>query len=305
MLKPPEYPSGSYFYQNEKPISWWIDLTDKLYEENKDIFIIIYGGEPFMRDDLSDLVIHMNKIKVNYTIISNCVDQKKIEVFFSKVGRVRGFTASIDPILHDEKLDKDPEFIKSKCGFDTLIKLKDKKLVDDLVAEITCDNESIYNVEHLIKFLSDHGIYSDLTVIDISKNQYYDFSDVTNEKFAVEQSEEVKNIFDRLINSDYKIHMKKELLPLIYDNLPTNFKCNLGPENMDNITIDSDGKLRLCLRIAGRNIRSLSAFDLFEPETRNHVARVLEGDRETICNGCIWTCAMMGELGNKLILNHE
>ena len=124
-------------------------------------------------------------------------------------------------------------------------------MVTDPVAEITISKNNINDVYTTVEKLSDVGITSDITVLDIAKNKYYDFSNVTDKNSLVPKNDEVKKLFKKLKDSNLKIHMKDTLLDEIYKILPANLKCSMGLKNLTSVTVDSDGSLRLCLRIRG------------------------------------------------------
>lgn len=302
--KPNEYPDFSYYLQNEKSPQWWIGVIDKLYEENPKTFFILYGGEPFLYEGLADIVSHMNERDMAYTIISNSTNaldthRKK---FFRKVKKIRGYTASVDPLYGGMNVDI---IKKSSSGIRVMKELMDEGLADDVVAEITCDRKSIMKVEDTIKFLSEElGVCSDLTVIDIAKNPYYDFSSVTDSKLLVPKTHEVREVFDRLIESNYNIHMKNTLLEAIWNFLPSDLDCKLGSGNFHNVTVDSDGRIRLCLRIRGRI--PFDATDLFVGEERRSEIEFWIGmEKKHLCQRCSWTCARMSQ--NDIadsIINH-
>lgn len=305
--KPKEYPSKSYYYENERSITWWISMCDYLLNHNPNIFFIIYGGEPFIRNDVEILVKFLNFNDANYTIISNAYyginSKKRMDDFFSSVGKVNGFTTSIDPTFMDDAY-LDDEIIKSKNGFQYLKSLIDEDLVDDPVAEITCDNESIFQLEDTIRILDSYGITSDVTVLDIAKNDYYDFSDVVDDSRLVEPYSKVRGIFKRLVTSNYKIHMKTTLLPKILNILPSGLDCGLDKSTapLHSITIDSDGKIRLCLRIRGIHAPKYEGTDLIDQydSIRNSMAR----DKCILCEGCNHTCYLMSQLNLESIIDH-
>ena len=303
--KPPYYPSKMYFYYNEKTPDYWINVINRLHKHNKECFFILYGGEPTMYTGLIDVVKHLNKIDANYTIISNCSEEAKVVIFelLEQVGRIKGLTASIDPVL-DEK-NKSHIIYKSQSGFQLLKTLINQKVVDDPVAEITANSKTIFNIKNLIELLSEEGIYSDLTVIDIAKNSFYDFSSITDESLLVHKSLEVKQIFDDLVNSKYKIHMKEWLLPLIYEILPARLDCGLTPSKFHNVTIDSDGTLRLCLRIRGYNSPKYTIDELLNRTIieKSTVVDMLK-DKDLYCQNCSWTCALISQGTEKEIINH-
>ena len=299
-LKPEEYPDLKYYIENEQPVEKWIDVVNEVLKVNPQAFFLLVGGEPFLYKGLTDLVIHLNEVGANYTIISNCTDGLKPirKHFFKKVGRVRGFTCSVDPI---DGTSGDSQ-LKSQVGFQVLKDLIEQDLVDDPVAELTLTSKNIHKAEDTVKMLSDAGIYSDITVMDISKTNYYDFSDIMESELLVPKNEEVKQIFDKLINSDYKIHMKETLLPAIYDMLPANLDCELTSGNVQNLTFDSDLSVRLCYRIKGHFCTQFNALDYFS--SRDDVEEALQADYEVLCKGCSWSCMIMSALDHQDVIDH-
>lgn len=313
IIKPKEYPDGKYFYANEKPAEYWINITSKLMAHNPDIFFILFGGEPFLYKGLADLVIHLKSKNANYTIISNSTPELEdiMTGFFLKVGKINGYTASVDPGFWKGDPVNDNEVYKSSTGFGMLKRIITNRLADDPVAEITVDQSNIQYLEETVKKLTDCGICSDITVLDIAKNNYFDFSAITNPKLLVQKNNETKKVFDNLINGDYNIHMKETLLPKIYNILPANLDCGLGIGNLHNITIECDGTMRLCGRIRGRDVPKFTAeYDLVEEDgrdsdTKGDLELAIASDKSTLCNGCSWTCPLMSmEDTSKNILNH-
>lgn len=303
IIAPSEYPNASYYYENEKNSEFWIDSISRLVKHNKDMFFILFGGEPFMYDGLSEIVKEMNFMGCHYTIISNCTMPEEIKNFFDCVGSVMGFTASIDPGFWLGENDNH-EKLKSIMGFEMLKYLIRENAVADPVAEVVVDNENIVYLEETVKRLSDAGITSSISTLDIAKNNYYDFSSITSTDQLVTKSEYTKKVFDNLINGNYKIHMKEILLPKIYDILPAELDCKIE-DNLHNITMDSDGVLRTCLRIRGREIPKVKIYELLD-ENGNWYQEILEAvmqmykqDKQTLCLKCNYVCQLMSLMGDS------
>lgn len=310
--KPSEYPSKKEFSKNEKNAGWWKELIKRFYLHNPKIFIIFIGGEPFLYPGLSNLIEYANKIGINYTIISNSTKELKSirEDFFKDVGKIKGYTASIDPGF--ERLSKGHDIYslkKSSEGFNVLIDLMEQDLIEDPVAELTATSKTIHYVENTIKLLDSYGIWSDLTVVDTAKSPYYDFSNITDKNILVQPTNEVFKIFIRLIQSDYKIHMKDLLLPAIFNILPADNDCDSCCNSRHNMTIDSDGSVRLCYRIRGVNGPKFSGLDFLDThgrisKTTNNVQNALSADKKNLCQGCAWTCSIMSQFDEKDIITH-
>jgi len=306
--KPMSYPDKSDYFKSEKDTEYWIECVDRLYKHNKDVFLVNYGGELFLRKDMWKIIKHCNDIGINYTIISSCNPgiQSLIHEFFGKLGsKVKGFTASVDPGFYS--LDQDNDVIvKSASGFEFLKELIALDLVDDPVAEITVDSSNMDYLIDTVKILSSEGITSSITFIEPAKNEWYDFSSITDDSLIVSKSQKIKGILRTLAESDYKIHMKNEILPMVYDYLP-NQMTDCGIEDtLHNITIDSDGRMRLCLRIRGEYLPKIDFTDLLDENgtINKSVHNLYRFDKEKCCEGCIWTCPMMSKFESSGIINH-
>ena len=315
-LRPSKYPTKKYFIENEKDGYYWNNLSDLLLLHNPDIFIILYGGEIFLHPDHISIINHLNDINANYTIITsaNPEIQPLILKMFEEVGPVKGFTCSIDPGFYlckstDKKEIDNDELYKSCTGFKFLKYLIEKGLVLDPVAEITADDKNIFLLEDTVKLLSENGITSSITCLDNSHNNNYDFSNIDNPKCVPRKHKTIREIFDKLKASDYKIHMKDTILDTLYEALPSQYNCKLE-QDIHNITIDSDGLLRLCLRIRGYRCKYL-AVDMFNVEDgslseyfKEDIYNAMVADKYSYCTGCNWTCPMMSKIGGKGIINH-
>jgi len=287
-----------YFYQNEMKTEYILEALRRLKLHNPNHFNIFYGGEPTLRKDLPEIIEYCNNENINYTIITNHSGQSQLEIknILNKVGNIQGLTTSIDPI--SDSLFKSDQVRKTYDGWG-LLQYKGK--IKDLVAEITTDNYNLYNLHSLVKNLTEKGINSDITFIDIAKSPYYDFSNVTDERLLVNKSQELRDIINKIIDDKLNVHMRDILLPAIYDILPSNLDCKIE-KDVHNITIDSDGSIRLCLRIAG--VKTQSTFNLlnFLDENENLYKSLkvsLAEDKEKYCLGCNWTCQIMSSLTSK------
>ena len=292
---PLEYKNLQYFNSKEITTKETLQTLSKLKLHNKDIFIILYGGEITIRKDLSEIIGHCHQENINYTIISNMTPRSKkvIDSLIQDHGYLQGLTSSIDPIDFEE--NNVNQFKKTQYGLE-FIKYKDK--VKDLVAEITVSNSNLQNLYPLVEKLTNLGINSDITFLDISKTNYYDFSNITDPKLLVNKDSKVKDILNNIIDSNLNVHMRDVLLLKIYDILPSELNCKIE-EDIHNITIDSDGSIRLCLRIAG--IQTPLKFNVlnFMDDNGNlnkDLKSSLAEDKKNLCKSCGWTCMIMSSL---------
>ena len=291
----PDYPSMQHYYQNEMTTDYVIKVLDKFRRHNKDTFHIFYGGEPLLRNDLADIISFCHQNNVNYTIITNNTNevQLKLKQLISSVGYLKGLTSSIDPVVvcSDESDDR---VRKSKEALDRLYKLSTS--VEDLVAEVTLTKQDLPYTLKLIQVLSDQRIYSSITSIDIAKNVYYDFSNITDEETLLYPTKDVSSLFRQLLDSDLLIHMKEVVLPWLFSVLPSNLDCDID-KHVHNVTIDADGSLRLCLRIRGLHSPTCKVEDIFDSHysVKEEVKEKIRVDKKLYCQGCNHTCLMMSK----------
>ena len=298
--KPKEYPDMSYYHKNEMSLEFIIETLTKLKDHNKDVFILIYGGEPLLRQDLPDIIQHCHNIDIHYTIISNNTNEVEpaLERLISKVGKIEGYTFSIDPLIVSDEHDND-RIRKSKEGLERVLKYK--SYIKDLVAEVTIDRRNIEYILPLVRKLTKLGICSDLTFIDISHSNYYDFSNVTDENLLVLPYPNVHRQFNTMYVEHLNIHMGKSFYDKVLNVSGSNMDCELE-KDFNNLTIDADGSVRLCLRIRGSNTPdNFKANEIFmeNGHLNKDFLNIISQDKENYCLGCNWTCQIISSMFSK------
>jgi len=308
--KPKEYPNMSYYRDHELRTDQWIRILDRLKLNNPNVFVIFYGGEPMLYESLPEIIKHCHLNNIYYTIISNNTEevQPKILDLIKQVGKLRGFTASIDPELawRMKGLPRAHSIKKTVAGFENLCRLKEQEIADDVVAEITATDHNIQYLYDTIKILSKNNIYSSITTIDLKKSPYYDFSTIDDQSLLVKPDAETRQIFFRIMaDESLKVHIPNMLLKL-YNILPTRMMCEIY-KDISNVTIDADGSFRLCLRIRGIHLPKLSLDQIFSengkvilPVARDAITK----DYCESCKGCNWTCILFSQYYSKGIVNH-
>ena len=293
---PAEYPQMSHYLKNEMSTSDVIGGLTKFKEHNPDAFHIFYGGEPMLRKDLPAIINFCNRENIHYTIISNNTPeiQPLIKNLFAKTNRIKGFTASVDPVIFDSPTESRLDRIrKSMEGVRSIEHIK--HYVKDVVAEITVMPENVKHMHTLIEYLSKRGINSDITFIDISKSPYYDFSNISDKSLLVWPTAQLADQFQKINDGNYDVHMKNVLLPAIWDILPSNMDCKID-ENLHNVSVDADGTIRLCLRIRGVHTPKLVDLkNLLDSKGRiSPIAHsAIKTDKEKYCKLCNHTCHIM------------
>ena len=301
--EPECYKKISEYNKNELPVEEWIKRLSLLKQNNPYVFIIFYGGEPFLYSQLPELIQYCHDENIFYTIISNNTKsiQPLILDLHQKVGKIRGFTASIDPelslYLSGEHNDIGDDAIKKTVlGFENLKKLKELGIADDVVAEITVSSKNIGYLYDTLKILSAAKIFSSITTIDLKKSDYYDFSNVKECDSLLKPLPEVRRLFDRIISDKSLLVHIPNVLNDLFKILPCDMKCDLK-NRITNVTIDADGNLRLCLRIRGINVPDRNFYDCILPNGIIHPSfkEMISFDYHKLCNGCNWTCMMFTE----------
>lgn len=296
--KPKDYPDMNHYYKNEMDTNTILDALSNFKHHNPDCFHIFYGGEPMLRKDIAEILQFCHRHDIHYTVISNNTEhvQPLVKKLVKQVGKLSGYTASIDPILIEKDTNYSDRLKKSEQGFKFLLEMQE--FCDDVVAEVTILRDDIHLVEPLIKYLTSHGINSDITFVDIAKTEYYDFSNVSEESSLVHPSPELADqMMNLLIDDGVDIHMKEYLIPAIYKILPSNMDCEIE-KSLHNVSIDADGSVRLCLRIRGVNApENVHVNDLIDNDGNlNQVAhRLIAKDKKYYCRLCNHTCHLMSK----------
>ncbi len=297
---PPEYKNLKYYNDNEMNIEFVIESLKRLNKHNKDMFHIFYGGEPLLRDDLIDIIEFCNKEDINYTIISNCSNgiKNRLNEFFDKISYVKGFTISVDPILMSDFPNiEDDEYIKS---FQSLYNIEPwmRIKISDMVAETTVSENNIQYLEKLLRMLYLFRISVDITFVDKKKSFYYDFSNIYDNLEMVEKNKKLEEFLGRMCNIyNDNIHMADILPNKIYNILPSNFDCELE-KGIHTLTIDSDGSVRLCLRIRGVETPNNNLLNYIDKNgnTNDLLLENIKKDKQKYCLLCNWTCPIMSKI---------
>jgi MoaA/NifB/PqqE/SkfB family radical SAM enzyme len=293
---PDEYPTMKYYYRNEMDTDFVIEILKRLKLHNPECFHIFYGGEPALRKDLPEIINYCNKNDIPYTIITNNTDavQPMLETLLKSTSYVMGLTSSVDPMIITNSSDSD----RAKKSADAISRLPQYRgNIKDLVAEVTVDNRNIEGLYDTVKILSDQGISSCINFIDIAKSPYYDFSNVTDKSLLVHRSAELQNQLDRIVQEGLDVHMAKDLFPRIWKMLPSDLDCGIE-KDVHNLCIDSDGTVRLCLRIRGVSTPSLKADDFIDGSGNIDlvIKKLFKADKDSYCKFCNHTCMIMSKL---------
>lgn len=291
-------PIVSSAFEEEKNLDFWKEQLS--YFKDKDTFLTILGGEPLLLDWLPDLIQFLNELRPDYwyALVSSGVGMTK-EKFrkFCEIG-LRNWSFSWD-FTGDR-------FIKAKTNLGYKIALEFKEVLGDkidLVAVSVLKDECSSGVfEEVIENFTKNGIWLEITLLDFSKSEYYDFAEPTQPFKPVP-----KDDFLRCVEK--AIEMKKKGY-LIHNNFEELYAWMEYPEEFlrgdaychnpfANLTIDADGKLRLCLRIRGDKITKYTLKDLSDGEKLDEIISAMREDYRKLCMGCNQNCVFMANSGKS------
>ena len=298
--QPTYYPSVLDLAKKELSSEKVIECLRMFKLHNPNIFIILYGGEPFLFNGIGDVLAYCNKENIQYTIITNGSDfsRKTLRDLLKNkvIDYLQGLTCSVDPISTSSKI-KDVDY-KTQSGVQTLLEFKD--ISKDRVAEITLTTENLPNAMDLLRFLTNEGICADITSIDLRFNSAYDFSNIprSNYNLVLHKTKEVKDFIDVVVSDKSLIIHMREVLKKFYEILPRNHCWSLPlPREVHNISIDADGALRLCLRIRGRGLINVTNLLDIGGNIINfdYLKQTEAEDRQLLCDGCNWPCRLFSK----------
>jgi MoaA/NifB/PqqE/SkfB family radical SAM enzyme len=295
-------------------------VTMNRVHDPKNLFHIFYGGEPFLKEGFTDFLKKVNDDKdVFYTVITNGTMQKELIETFKIIGKYRGLTVSLDPMVM-EKGAKSFNDIKNNSGLEVLKLNKELNLTDDMVIECVFDKQNIKYSKDFLNMMKKE--YPDVSIsisfYDYPKNINYDFAlNPTTTPEYIESmrlhsnDKEVCDLFELLSKGEYNIHLGKseKFLNELKASADSGYFCNIIKDskkddevpNFKTLTIDADGEFRLCLRVAGRS--NQYAYKIYDkeastPELRDNLKMLslsLLMLYANECEGCAWSCPMMDD----------
>ncbi len=274
-----------------------------------------------MKVGFKDFLKRVNESEFNimYTVITNASllhSKNGVIDTFNHAGKYKGLTVSLDPMVMEMNTWND---VKNNSAMQLLKVNQELKMTDDMVVECVITKENIKYAGKFFEMMkSDYPEVSiSVSFYDYPKNENYDFAlnettkgEDYNEKLrCYPDDREVLKLKRLLKSKQYNIHLgnSDEFIDTVIQGSSSNYYCSLiHPVNKDTmipqfktLTIDADGELRLCLRIAGRT--KLFIHDLFNRklsyrDIKDNSFALYESlyqEYRKRCTGCAWTCPMM------------
>jgi len=130
-------------------------------------FVVLFGGEPTLRDDLPEMVKYLNKIKMPHTIITNSIRLLKDKPYYDRLIAAKpcGFSVSLNEISHGKA--KYGDELKSQQGYQLIQKVKKDLPACDLVANMAVTTANINGLPKIVEWLSANGIWAIMTFIHL------------------------------------------------------------------------------------------------------------------------------------------
>ncbi len=258
------------------------------------IAIVFFGGEPTVLNWLPDLVRYCELRKIKYAIISNGVRVVKDEEFFNRLvsAGISNWSVSIDS-LSDLRITDSA--IKSKSGFKSLLKFRDKG-VRDLVSCITVTDYNIKEIPAIIEELTKNGVWSITTPLQVGDGTF-EYSANTPGWQCKDQSkvlELAEKLKEMALSGKYLMHND----PGYYDYweryfIKQDWKC----QSKGTLTIDADGSMKRCVdRKAG--LGHLNILNLVTEEAWKKYDKLVNSEFE--CKGCFWDPAFEASTRQRL-----
>jgi len=276
----------------------WFEFMRQL----KNAFHVLYGGEPLLYDEIDKLIKLLNDEGIRYTIISN-------GFFASRLKEVPyGFSMSCDGFQVEGDIKR-----KTENAFTILPEMK-KKGVKDVVAVFTMNRYNYKDVFDVVKYFTSKRIVTEITLLDQPKNPFYDLADEWKdgslENIPKEEFDRVMDELKEMKKQGYLIHNNVEWFDQAKEYGRTdNYYCE-RPWNA--LTIDADGRLRLCYRIRGLHVQKYTIFDFLDESKEEEIKEAFRKDMKMLCRGCNWNCIMMAEFAyknrdraEKIFVEHE
>lgn len=268
-----------------------------IYERVQPEILVIFGGEPTLREDFVELIEFINENyspgdRVTYTVITS-----SITPFDEKLKCLKSLTCSID-VLPGKLPTKSGDIRKSILGFDYLMRAREVG-IPDVTGNIIIHRENCYYVPELIRTLSEHKIWSIVGVVHNGKEDFWRFRSEEDMMLTPEQAKWISWELVKL-KRDPNILLHNNMVYLmgieVFGHNPT-WHCH----ELQYLVVDCDGSLIVCHDWWGKEIPKLSIFDYGIKYTEEQLKELWIQDTKD-CPGCWYTHQINAEYGG--LVNH-
>jgi len=263
-------------------------------------FIVLFGGEPTLRDDLPDMVSHLNSISMPHTIITNGSQLlRNTKMGFNEYYRILlasqpyGISTSVNVLKSDDHYHDN---MKSEIGAMLLLQLKQDLPECDLVANMAVTRKNILDLPMLVEHFTEKGIWSILSFFHVCPPEeslhwwYRGPLTEQNKELVFQSSSAVDNYATKAISTwcikNYdrlKLHNQKsyfEAWPKF--GIHQNWNCSYWACP----AINPDGSLMAC--IDRPMVRPFSIFDLKDSANDERIHKAFQETIRNCQRGCFW-----------------
>jgi len=253
-------------------------------------FVVWFGGEPTLREDLPELIQYCNQINLPHTIITNSIKMLNDDSYYQRIidAKPFGFSASFNGTSHGKA--KHGDELKSEYGYQLIQKVREDLPETDCVANMAVTKDNIESLPEIIQWLTDHKIWAILTFIHLCKPHESSFfwyrgpEDKNNIKLkltkddlpAIRKTRDwFKDNYDSLLLHNEKSYFDRWNNHALYQN----WHCS----EYVNPNINPDGFIMPCIDIP--LVKPISILDL--PGREEEFQEAFYTSIKN-CNGCCW-----------------
>ena len=275
------------FQKEELDTAKWIKILDLVKKKVAPEFIVLFGGEPFVREDISKLVDYTNTLDIAYTLITNgTIDNEEV------IRKLKGLTLSIDRPTSEKGFG---EAAKSNWGMLN----KYKNIVPDLVANITVTKSNIDDLRTIVQQLNEMKLWIIFSWLHWNGRPEDKFR-ANCPELGITTEEDLKKFSRAYLLAD-KRHNSIFYLELIrrhYKDLDWHYRMDLN--NPEYMIIDSDGTFMADPDFWGEEVKKISIFD--DDFTVDKWWKLCRLDRvDERCPGSIWNHEMQLHTKDRLV----
>jgi len=265
-----------------------IDAVKLFAEQWPGAPMIVYGGEPTIRDDLPELIRAGRDYGVKLPVISN-----SLRVMRDKEYRERLIAAGLDNWsvsfdgLHREHFVDLASGVKSDKGINALLMFRDQYGLRDLVACVTVTKWNIESLPTILRFLTGEGIHGIFTPLHIGGPGYEYGQGHREDMPSQEQLDEISPQMYEMVKSGRFLCSNDAAWFNVWPEhfLLQDWMCN----DKGLITIDADGSLKYCVDIPFREEDTMFIWELATEEGQKKFLDVIQ--KGPSCHGCLWNPA--------------
>lgn len=254
--------------KKELTLKEWKECADILYEMGNR-YISISGGEPLLRDDLTDFIHHLSKKSRLHSVVTNgtlLTENKLKELSQAGLMHLGLSTQSLMPGKHVKSQNTDL--------FDLILKYKNRYHFE-LSALVTITKDNVEEVPNIVEYLASKKINVAPNIVTSGKGNWWFRSNCPELLFDKSTMPKLKKTIKKIKTAKNILYSSQYLDSLVsYASGDRPLKCEAGKYYL---SINDDGFVMPCqdLPPSAIHYRNLQTnYPLPNPK----------------CDGCMWPC---------------